>query len=65
MKAHITTPGAAPLLVFPEGVCTNNTRCLLFKRGAFDLGATVCPIAIKYHTTFSDPFWARGETFIW
>ncbi|CAL6051839.1 Lysophosphatidic_acid acyltransferase/Glycerol-3-phosphate 1-O-acyltransferase [Hexamita inflata] len=37
-----------PLLVFPEGVCTNNKFSVQFKKGAFDLGAEVCPIAIKY-----------------
>lgn len=29
----------------------------MFKRGAFDLGATVCPIAIKYNKIFVDAFW--------
>ena len=29
----------------------------MFKRGAFDLGATVCPVAIKYDAVFVDAFW--------
>jgi hypothetical protein len=29
----------------------------MFKRGAFDLGAVVCPIAIKYNKIFVDAFW--------
>lgn len=35
----------------------NNDYCVMFKRGAFDLGATVCPIAIKYNRFFVDAFW--------
>ena len=64
MKAHVHTPGNTPLLVFPEGVCSNNRYCLMFKRGAFSLGATICPIAIKYNKALSDPYWHKGETFI-
>ena len=40
------------------GVCAvNNEYCVMFKRGAFDLGATVCPVAIKYNKIFVDAFW--------
>ena len=46
-----------PLLIFPEGTCVNNEYCVMFKRGAFDLGATVCPVAIKYNKIFVDAFW--------
>lgn len=34
-------------------------RSVMFKRGAFDLGVTVCPIAIKYNKIFVDAFWNR------
>ena len=37
----------------------NNEYCVMFKRGAFDLGVTVCPIAIKYNKIFVDAFWNR------
>ena len=57
MKAHVQAPGTTPLLIFPEGTCVNNEYCVMFKRGAFDLGATVCPIAIKYNKIFVDAFW--------
>ena len=30
----------------PQGTCVNNEYCVMFKRGAFELGATVCPIAV-------------------
>jgi hypothetical protein len=36
----------------------------MFKRGAFDLGATVCPVAIKYNKIFVDAFWnSRRQPF--
>eukprot|EP01026_Neomeris_dumetosa_P061472 TRINITY_DN5803_c0_g1_i10.p1 TRINITY_DN5803_c0_g1~~TRINITY_DN5803_c0_g1_i10.p1 ORF type:complete len:377 (+),score=33.26 TRINITY_DN5803_c0_g1_i10:99-1229(+) len=64
MKAHVSNPNSTPLLVFPEGTCVNNEYCVMFKRGAFDLGVTVCPIAIKYNKIFVDAFWnSRRVTF--
>lgn len=40
-QAHVNDPDTPPLLIFPEGTCVNNEYCVMFKRGAFDLGATV------------------------
>lgn len=57
MREHVHTAGNTPLLIFPEGTCVNNDYCVMFKRGAFDLGATVCPVAIKYNKIFVDAFW--------
>ena len=57
MKEYISNKDSTPLLIFPEGTCVNNEYCVMFKRGAFDLGATVCPIAIKYNKSFVDAFW--------
>jgi len=47
MKLHVSSADSVPLLIFPEGTCVNNEYTVLFKRGAFELGAAVCPIAIK------------------
>mmetsp|Transcript_12225 Transcript_12225/g.29796 ORF Transcript_12225/g.29796 Transcript_12225/m.29796 type:complete len:468 (-) Transcript_12225:358-1761(-) len=64
MRQHVQNPASVPLLIFPEGTCVNNEYCVLFKRGAFDLGATVCPIAIKYNKVFVDAFWnSKRQTF--
>jgi glycerol-3-phosphate O-acyltransferase 3/4 len=41
MKAHVSKADTIPLLIFPEGTCVNNEYSVMFKRGAFDLGATV------------------------
>ena len=57
MKQHVQAANTTPLLIFPEGTCVNNEYCVMFKRGAFDLGATVCPVAIKYNKIFVDAFW--------
>jgi glycerol-3-phosphate O-acyltransferase 3/4 len=66
MKERIADPDATPLLVFPEGTCVNNEYTVMFKRGAFDVGATICPIAIKYNKIFVDAFWnSRRQPFTW
>lgn len=57
MKEHVHAPDRTPLLVFPEGTCVNNEYCVMFKRGAFELDATVHPIAVKYNKIFVDAFW--------
>ena len=57
MKQHVGDPETTPLLIFPEGTCVNNEYCVMFKRGAFDLGAVVCPVALKYNKIFVDAFW--------
>ncbi|KAJ8511110.1 hypothetical protein OPV22_001544 [Ensete ventricosum] len=46
-----------PLLIFPEGTCVNNHYTVMFKKGAFELGCAVCPVAIKYNKIFVDAFW--------
>eukprot|EP00898_Chlorokybus_atmophyticus_P000339 jgi/Chlat1/1305/Chrsp118S01717 len=64
IQRHIADPEANPLLIFPEGVCVNNEYCVMFKKGAFELGAVVCPIAIKYNKIFVDAFWnSRKQSF--
>jgi glycerol-3-phosphate O-acyltransferase 3/4 len=65
MTQHINDLSNPPLLIFPEGVCVNNEYCVMFKQGAFQLGAEVCPIAIRYNKMFSDPYWSsRDESFV-
>ncbi|KAL8155826.1 hypothetical protein AgCh_001024 [Apium graveolens] len=44
------------LLIFPEGTCVNNHYSVMFEKGAFELGSTVCPIAIKYNKVIVDAF---------
>eukprot|EP00775_Hariotina_reticulata_P008732 gene8732-8913_t len=64
MKDHVNDPSSTPLLIFPEGTCVNNEYCVMFKRGAFEMGATVHPVAIKYNKIFVDAFWnSRRQSF--
>lgn len=57
IKAHCRDVSKAPLLVFPEGTCVNNEYVIMFKRGAFELGTSIVPVAIKYNKVFVDAFW--------
>ncbi|KAJ1360257.1 hypothetical protein KIN20_019184 [Parelaphostrongylus tenuis] len=49
--------GGMPILLFPEGYCTNNTQVLQFRRAIFKEGITIYPIAIKQDSRFGDSFW--------
>lgn len=63
--ATIKSKDAVPLLLFPEGTCVNNEYVVQFKKGAFELGATIIPVAVKYNKLFSDAFWnSRKESFL-
>ncbi|KAM0846090.1 hypothetical protein ACQ4PT_055902 [Festuca glaucescens] len=57
LRDHVQHPDNNPLLIFPEGTCVNNQYTVMFKKGAFELGSAVCPIAIKYNKIFVDAFW--------
>ncbi|KAL0383861.1 UNVERIFIED_CONTAM: Glycerol-3-phosphate acyltransferase 9 [Sesamum radiatum] len=57
LREHVNGADNNPLLIFPEGTCVNNHYTVMFKKGAFELGCTVCPIAIKYNKIFVDAFW--------
>lgn len=64
LRKHVATPGNNPPLIFPEGTCVNNEFCVMFKKGAFELGCPVVPVAIKYNKTFVDAFWnSRKQSF--
>eukprot|EP00455_Lapot_gusevi_P026456 TRINITY_DN2790_c0_g1_i5.p1 TRINITY_DN2790_c0_g1~~TRINITY_DN2790_c0_g1_i5.p1 ORF type:complete len:427 (+),score=161.31 TRINITY_DN2790_c0_g1_i5:32-1282(+) len=61
IREHINNPKSNRLLIFPEGTCVNNEYCVQFKKGAFEMDAEVCPIAIKYNKIFVDAFWNSRE----
>ena len=62
---HKTAEDNAALLIFPEGTCVNNEYCIQFKKGAFELGAIIYPVAIKYNRIFCDAFWnSRKQSFV-
>ncbi|VDN21549.1 unnamed protein product, partial [Dibothriocephalus latus] len=47
LREHVATPGAPPILIFPEGTCINNTSVMKFKKGCFEVGAVIHPVAIR------------------
>ncbi|CAI5456058.1 unnamed protein product [Caenorhabditis angaria] len=61
LKEHCTDPDKLPILIFPEGTCINNTSVMMFKKGSFEIGATIYPIAMKYDSRFGDAFWNSSE----
>ena len=65
IKEHISDSQNNPLLLFPEGTCVNNEYSVMFKKGAFELGAVVCPIAIKYDRQWADAFWNSRRDPFW
>ena len=65
LSEHAKDPNLNPLLVFPEGTCVNNEHVIQFKKGVFELGVPIAPIAIKYNKLFVDPFWSsRDQSFV-
>lgn len=47
LKMHISDPTNPPILIFPEGTCINNTSVMQFKKGSFEVGGVIYPVAIK------------------
>ncbi|MES1907775.1 MAG: hypothetical protein MHM6MM_000828 [Cercozoa sp. M6MM] len=46
-------------IIFPEGCCTNRSRILRFKPGAFTLMKPVQPVVFDFPHWFFDPTWTR------
>jgi len=61
LKDHVENPDKLPILIFPEGTCINNTSVMMFKKGSFEIGGIIYPVAIKYDSRFGDPFWNSSE----
>ncbi len=57
----MSDPNKLPILIFPEGTCINNTSVMQFKKGSFEVGGTIYPVAIKYDARFGDAFWNSSE----
>ncbi|XP_036864401.1 glycerol-3-phosphate acyltransferase 4 isoform X2 [Manis pentadactyla] len=61
LTEHVRDKSKLPILIFPEGTCINNTSVMMFKKGSFEIGATVYPVAIKYDPQFGDAFWNSSK----
>jgi len=57
LREHVENKDKLPILIFPEGTCINNSAVMMFKKGSFEVGGTIYPVAIKYDARFGDPFW--------
>jgi glycerol-3-phosphate O-acyltransferase 3/4 len=47
LRQHVSDPRNPPILIFPEGTCINNTSVMQFKKGSFEVGSVIYPVAIK------------------
>ncbi|XP_051750886.1 glycerol-3-phosphate acyltransferase 3-like [Ctenopharyngodon idella] len=61
LKDHVNDKKKLPILIFPEGTCINNTSVMMFKKGSFEIGGTIYPVAIKYDPQFGDAFWNSSK----
>ncbi|XP_037714575.1 glycerol-3-phosphate acyltransferase 3 isoform X2 [Drosophila subpulchrella] len=61
LKQHVSDPNNPPILIFPEGTCINNTSVMQFKKGSFEVGGVIYPVAIKYDPRFGDAFWNSAK----
>lgn len=61
LKEHVSDPSNPPILIFPEGTCINNTSVMQFKKGSFEVGGVIYPVAIKYDARFGDAFWNSSK----
>ncbi|XP_050725863.1 glycerol-3-phosphate acyltransferase 4-like isoform X2 [Eriocheir sinensis] len=61
LREHVEDPDKLPILIFPEGTCINNTSVMQFKKGTFEVGGIIYPVAIKYDPRFGDAFWNSSK----
>ncbi|XP_042209744.1 glycerol-3-phosphate acyltransferase 4-like isoform X5 [Homarus americanus] len=61
LREHVEDPDKLPILIFPEGTCINNTSVMQFKKGTFEVGGVIYPVAIKYDPRFGDAFWNSSK----
>ncbi|KAK6766698.1 hypothetical protein RB195_026153 [Necator americanus] len=61
LREHVQDESKLPIIIFPEGTCINNTSVMMFKKGSFEIGSTIYPIAMKYDSRLTDAFWNSSE----
>ncbi|XGW32885.1 hypothetical protein V3C99_017416 [Haemonchus contortus] len=61
LREHVEDENKLPIIIFPEGTCINNTSVMMFKKGSFEIGSTIYPIAMKYDSRLTDAFWNSSE----
>lgn len=61
LQNHAQDRTKPPILIFPEGICVNNTAVVQFKKGAFETDSVIYPIAIHFDRRYGDPFWVEDH----
>lgn len=54
IKEYLNEMKSGKIAIFPEGALVNNETMIQFRTGAFYVGATICPIVIKYDKIIYD-----------
>ena len=54
-----------PMIIFPEGTCTNTSCMVEFRLGAFQPGVAVQPIVLRYPYRHYDCSWCDTGGFLW
>lgn len=52
-----------PVLLFPEGYCSNNSKVLQFRKAIFEENVNIYPVSIKQTPEYGDGFWYEDEFF--
>uniref|UniRef100_A0A8D0H3T4 Glycerol-3-phosphate acyltransferase 3 n=1 Tax=Sphenodon punctatus TaxID=8508 RepID=A0A8D0H3T4_SPHPU len=58
---HLVTKRCDGHLWANASTCINNTSVMMFKKGSFEIGGTIYPVAIKYDPQFGDAFWNSSK----
>ncbi|XP_066982021.1 glycerol-3-phosphate acyltransferase 3-like isoform X3 [Macrobrachium rosenbergii] len=61
LQSHAQDTTKPPILIFPEGICVNNTAVLQFKKGAFEIDSVIYPVAIRFDRRYGDAFWQEDH----
>lgn len=56
---------SGPVILFPEGYCTNNSQVLQFRKAVFQKDITVYPVAIKQESRYGDSYWKENYFFMY
>uniref|UniRef100_A0A914LU01 Phospholipid/glycerol acyltransferase domain-containing protein n=1 Tax=Meloidogyne incognita TaxID=6306 RepID=A0A914LU01_MELIC len=56
---------SGPVILFPEGYCTNNSQVLQFRKAVFQKDIIVYPVAIKQESRYGDSYWKENYFFMY